>query len=614
MQQRSLSKFNSWREGEGLDAADALGSNTTCVLESSNLSQERLAQLAQRRPQLEEEEGEPERAPLQRSNTASSNQSGRILRSNSQSQDYIADGMDAADAAGVDGLGEEIPAYSDSDAVVLEEEAEEQQPPHTNDEEKGEEAVKATPTPAAESCAKREHSDSASDYGEEAATGEGFRHTRFIPRDGVFGQASFKLNVRNRVSRGDHASYSSYLYLVYKDWFDALLGLQTWKILGILWVVYTLQMLLFGLFYYAASIDCVTTEAMSFAHSFAFSLEISTSLGFTLPQANSVMFFNGCGSWIIIIYFQCLVGLLFNGIILGTIMIRFSRADRRAVQVVFSEKACVTCIQGRFYLTFQCFDLQAANSMVSSTVRMLAIFHELKPNQPGALWQTRAMRLIRPNDEIGSKLWLSIPCIVMHEIDCWSPLAPGAISRPPKIPFGTAPNRFPQTAQRSVDGRQGSRCQCTCVVCGSMYLTDSALRRHITYCAEKERTQKRTQGGHIDLDTRKLTRPVVTRTATQDQTSFFTVTPEETRDAIAKRFKQRNIEIVCLVEGTDTMTANSFQARHSYCYQDIEYDSQHSSCLGVGKDGGVEVNLSDFHKTWKGDSNFEEAIGYPSFT
>ncbi|KAH9249896.1 hypothetical protein BASA81_012387 [Batrachochytrium salamandrivorans] len=120
-----------------------------------------------------------------------------------------------------------------------------------------------------------------------------------------------------------------------------------------------------------------------------------------------------------------------------------------------------------------------------------------------------------------------------------------------------------------------------------MYLTDSALRRHITYSAEKERTQKRTKGGHMDLDTRKLTRPVVTRTAAQEQTAFLTVTPEATRDAIAERFKQRNIEIVCLVEGTDTVTANSFQARHSYCHQDIEYDSQHSSCLGVGQDGGV---------------------------
>ncbi|KAH9249895.1 hypothetical protein BASA81_012386 [Batrachochytrium salamandrivorans] len=67
-------------------------------------------------------------------------------------------------------------------------------------------------------------------------------------------------------------------------------------------------------------------------------------------------------------------------------------------------------------------DLQAANSMVSSTVRMLAIFHELKPNQPGALWQTRAMRLIRPNDEIGSKLWFEYSMHCDARNDCWSPL------------------------------------------------------------------------------------------------------------------------------------------------------------------------------------------------
>ncbi|KAH9249894.1 hypothetical protein BASA81_012385 [Batrachochytrium salamandrivorans] len=317
---RSPSKFNSWREGEGLDAADALGSNTTCVIESSDLSYQRLALLAQRGPQTEEgeeetigveEEDELERAPLQRTNTASSNQSGRILRSDSQSQDYIADGLDAADAAGVEGTGEEIPAYSDRDLLnrKREKEAQQQQQQQQEEDPDEEEDVKVESIPATEGCVRRDPSDSGSDYGEEAATGEGIRHTRFIPRDGVFGQASFKLNVKNRVSKGDFASYSSYLYLVYKDWFDALLGLKTWKILGIVWVVYTAQMLLFALFYYVASIDCTTTEEMTFAQSFAFSLEISTSLGFTLPQDNSVMFFNGCGSWIVIIYLQCLIGL-----------------------------------------------------------------------------------------------------------------------------------------------------------------------------------------------------------------------------------------------------------------------------------------------------------------
>ena len=97
---------------------------------------------------------------------------------------------------------------------------------------------------------------------------------------------------------------------------------------------------------------------MTFTQSFAFSLEIAATVGYTLPQGNDVMFFNGCGSWIVLIYFQCIVCLILNGIVLGLIFLRLSRADRRSLQIIFSNKACITCIQGRFYFTFQCFDLQ----------------------------------------------------------------------------------------------------------------------------------------------------------------------------------------------------------------------------------------------------------------
>jgi hypothetical protein len=319
--------------------------------------------------------------------------------------------------------------------------------------------------------------------------------------------------------------------------------------------------------------------------------------------------------------------LIFNGVVIGTLMLRYSRADRRSNQIIFSKSACIVCIRGRFYFTFQCFDLQASQPIIGATVRIFAILHEVD-KEARALWQMRAMRLIRPDDEIGAKLWLSVPCVCLHEIDAWSPLAPSILTRPPRVVHSTAANRFPQPPQRSADGRAGSRAQTTCVVCGGAFLTEAALRRHIFYSQQDERSRGRPDTfGHIKLKVRNFSRPVVNRvcaTPDNDETGsleiknlpYPVVEPDAVRDAIKQRIDARNIEVVCIIEGTDPHTANTFQARHSYGPSDIEYDSQHAPCMGVGKDGCAEVNLSFFHNVIHHDQevNVEEPIAFPSHT
>ena len=314
--------------------------------------------------------------------------------------------------------------------------------------------------------------------------------------------------------------------------------------------------------------------------------------------------------------------LIFNGVVIGTLMLRYSRADRRSNQIIFSKSACIVCIRGRFYFTFQCFDLQASQPIIGATVRIFALLHEVD-KEAKALWQVRAMRLIRPDDEIGAKLWLSVPSICMHEIDAWSALAPSILTRPPRQGQSTAANRFPQPPQRSSDGRVGSRAQTTCAVCGGAFLTEASLRRHIFYSQQDERSRGRPDTfGHLKLNVRNFSRPVVNRVDSSEGNEpeprtlpYPIVEPEVLRDSIKDRIESRNIEIVCIIEGTDPHTANSFQARHSYGPRDIEYDAQHAPCMGIGQDGCAEVNLSFFHNVIHHEQvNVEDPIAFASHT
>ena len=243
------------------------------------------------------------------------------------------------------------------------------------------------------------------------------------------------------------------------------------------------------------------------------------------------MFFGGCQGWTAAMcvvarvaapapthapaasYLECLTNIFIQGFILGVVLLRIQRADRRANQIVFTDKAAVLCVRGRFFLTFQALDLQGEKPLINASVRMVACLHDASPElHQAAFWQTRAMRVTRPDDEIGGKLWLTVPAVVVHEIDAWSPLAPPELTQAPQRPEASVPNRFPQPPQRALDGRIGSRTQALCPVCGAGMPTDAALRRHIAYFALEELERGRPpKFGHRGMSASDATRPVVVR-------------------------------------------------------------------------------------------------------
>jgi hypothetical protein len=70
------------------------------------------------------------------------------------------------------------------------------------------------------------------------------------------------------------------------------------------------------------------------------------------------------------------------------------------------------------------------------------------------------------------------------------------------------------------------------------------------------------------------------------------------RERVVKNLAESHLEIVAIVEGTDTISGGAVQARHSYLARDILWDHNFSSCVSKGADGFAVINFDVFHSTF----------------
>jgi len=148
------------------------------------------------------------------------------------------------------------------------------------------------------------------------------------------------------------------------------------------------------------------------------------------------------------------------------------------------------------------------------------------------------MRLQHPDDELGGMLLLTLPQLVMHRVDQWSPLWPKAGDSPEE---GTTPANsfaFPDILQRAADAENGNR-----------------------------------DGGPPG------SRP-----------------PPPELSAVSQRVREGQLEVLCLVEGIDPSTAMTLQARHSYTCDDLVFNAAFQRCVSRGTDGKCEIDFNAFHE------------------
>lgn len=93
---------------------------------------------------------------------------------------------------------------------------------------------------------------------------------------------------------------------------------------------------------------------------------------------------------------------------------RLSRGISRASTIVFSKNAVIRRVRGKPYFMFQVCELRK-HQLVETNVRCYAIRHE-RDERTGVVssFQAFNMRLTHPDDDLGARLLLVFPSIVVR--------------------------------------------------------------------------------------------------------------------------------------------------------------------------------------------------------
>ncbi len=188
----------------------------------------------------------------------------------------------------------------------------------------------------------------------------------------------------------------------------------------------------------------------------------------------------------------------FNAFLFAFIFARFSRCETRGAQVLFSDKAIMEVRDGKWMFHSRIYDYDSAKPLVEAHVRMYCVSWRDYERQTRDLIQPHLlhhMRILQPDDELGSSLYTSVPTNVTHHVDAFSPLAPLKLRRKfQKMGNGGLP-------LREADAICGSRDGVMCPVCGETFGSAISLKKHVDYqklCEDNE-VNFPVQGSHRDL-------------------------------------------------------------------------------------------------------------------
>eukprot|EP00038_Savillea_parva_P010313 m.189426 g.189426 ORF g.189426 m.189426 type:complete len:687 (-) comp17725_c0_seq1:107-2167(-) len=410
---------------------------------------------------------------------------------------------------------------------------------------------------------------------------------------------------------------------IIKGYWHTILHAGTGPLLLAITVCYMIIFLAFTPIYMAISEECGLQlgdeSGNKFSDALYLSVETMTTIGYGVPDP----YYNGCGYGFICVIGQSLLGFCMNAVLFGTVFARVSRAQRRAVSVKFTPKACIREIWGRFFLTFQVCEARRFH-VVSSEVTAYVALQNQYSDVP---YQLHAIRLIRPDDAIGSRLLLCLPSTVVHEIDAWSPLAPpskvGDCAGFPET--SSYSYKWPSTRQRYDDSLSNNRNAYFCVVCGDSYSSEAILRRHTSSNAANE---------NRDCDGKTICLVCGDNVPWADLTQHYTdhhpddhfedlvynehwitgqtfnhanvfdncgyrhdgvdnVGPRRfTREEIKDWMSRSCPELICILGAVDVATGSNFETQHSYTVDDIVWDAQHKPC--VYPDEKTKVATVDF--------------------
>jgi hypothetical protein len=392
---------------------------------------------------------------------------------------------------------------------------------------------------------------------------------RMVLRNLPFEQSQNRFNVRY-TNRGFPV-----LCLLRRDWFHVFLNMGTFLSLAVLLILWTALLCLFAVVYMRMDrrheeSQCGLTfdgKPITYAGAFAFSLETCTTVGYTLPYGTNA-FFSHCPGLQSVLFAQMVWSMLFNAFLFAFMYTRLARANRRGAQVLFSKSAIVSCTEqpGQVRFQIRVYDIDAKHPVVEAHVRIYALARDRPVPRP--------LRLLQPNDEYGGMLFLSMPSIVSHHVDCYSLLHP-----PP--PGGHHVDSG-GLVLRQIDSAACNREEVVCPICSEAYGTHERYVKHVRFQQLWEQeSDVPVDGSHLSISDKMLDPPT-------DLISDIST--------LRDYFEAEIAEVLCVVEGIDPLVSGSFQALQSYRFEDIVWDGSavFQPCMDVDGER-IQVDLNRFH-------------------
>lgn len=446
---------------------------------------------------------------------------------------------------------------------------------------------------------------------------------RLVDRDGPMNQSRGKLKVRKRIK---HAIWTA---LYYGDLFHTLVDAPTSRCIGIILFTILLTICLFAALYLsiAQHTNC-EMGLQNYHEAFMFSLETQLTIGYGTQD----IFFGDCWLPTIALTIQMCVKTILDAVTIGIIYSRISRPNKRASTIVFSKNGIIRRIRGRLYFMFQTCELRK-HQLVSARVRLYAVRHER--DQHGdiiAPFQTCAMRLNHPDDSLGGMLLMCLPQVIVHEIDCSSPLMPPPHWASASEKYSWSPPAMAHAKSTNASGHYSSHnnpyAQHDPDVLG---VFPGIVRRAADYFEDGG-------GGyeHVQVDSSNAPPPPSVNGSSSSQSSSMFTSPtgkvantsglgsssrvpssahrdrggrqltsqdEEEKRMVQLYLEDRNVEVIAIIEGGDAATGQSMQARHSYTKEDMQWDMTFPSCVSHDQDGFATVDFNLFHELVPSASN-----------
>jgi Inward rectifier potassium channel transmembrane domain len=318
---------------------------------------------------------------------------------------------------------------------------------------------------------------------------------------------------------------------LWDDWFHTLAYQRTVVLMSILFVTYAGIVFAFGFVYLTISIMGATREKqpdgtlvnISFCdmdiHDHMEALYFSLSTMTTIGYGVSDYYFGGCWTPLLLVLLQVCTAITFDACAVGLLFTRLSRGRKRSKTVVVSNQAVVQVVQGTPYFMFRVGELRRF-PLINVSVRLFCIRHERLPR-------------LSPTVASSSHTYESLPI--------------PETSQPPKSANSIVPVETTHFVTRPMTLLHPDA---TIVHANPILMSLPQVMVH-----------------RMD-STSPLVPPPQWYDAQGHCHSWPPPNPDQWLDlqqyALQEFWRDRRLEVVVLVEGTDELTGAAIQTRHSY--------------------------------------------------